>query len=644
MKKYIFLLLIIPFGLLAQERTIKKAEKEFNQQSYISAINIFQELADSGFESDQIFEKLGDANYFNANYLQAEIWYAKRYLLKGPFPPEFLYRYGQSLKSAGKDLLAYKILAEYVKEHPNEIRSLKQINGKNAQDFSIKKGSDNFSIVNLNINSKYSDYSSTLRGDTIIFASARPRVLGNQIYARTGQPYTNLFYSIESKIDHSFSKPELYSNTVFSLFHESSPAFSPDGKEMYYTQNVVKEKDANSVVNGLYKIYKSVLQNGKWKSLGVQDIFPNEHARVAHPAVSPDGKTLYFASDAAGSFGQSDLYKVAISADGKYGKPENLGSTINTEGRETYPFVTKDNILLFASDGHPGLGGLDIFALDLNQPIATPVHLKAPINSRLDDFGLCWDRDNNKGVFTSNRLDGKGDDDLYGFINDPINPFAFDYDAVFLGTVTDKTSGKIIPKATVILFKEAQEVARTTADSEGKFVFEHILTNVPYRVQASKEMYVNNESLVTVPLYQKTIDINIKLDQDQFELVKDLDLAKALQLRHIYFDLNKSTISENSKIELEKIVLVLKQNPKIKILISCFTDSRQTNEYNQLLSDRRAKSTLNYLVKRGINANRLKAKGFGETQLVNNCTDDVICTEEEHQMNRRSTFVIVGVK
>ena len=246
----------------------------------------------------------------------------------------------------------------------------------------------------MNTNSKYSDYSSTIKGDTIIFASARTRTMGNQIYARTGQPFTNLYYTVK-QADGNYSKAELYSKNTFSIFHEASPVFTKDGNTMYYTQNELKQSNQRKVVNGRYKIYKSVKQNGKWNSLGVQDIFAKDSARVAHPALSSDGKTLYFASDARGTFGQSDLFKVTINQDGSYTAPENLGNTINTEGRESYPFVTKDNILLFASDGHPGQGGFDIFAIDLNQKGATPVHMKSPLNSAFDDFGLNWDRQTN---------------------------------------------------------------------------------------------------------------------------------------------------------------------------------------------------------------------------------------------------------
>ena len=593
MRKQIALLLLLPIGLLAQERIINKAKKKFDSQSYVSAIEIYERLANKGMGSEQIYEKLGDANYFNAKYVQAEQWYSKRYELKGTFPKEFLYRYAQSLKSAGKNDQAKQIMAQYTKENPSQLRTKSQIQAK-AQE-SIKKGSDVFTITNLNTNSKYSDYSSGIKGDTLLFASARPRAVGNQIYARTAQPFTNLYYAVK-QADGNYSKPSLYSKNAFSIFHEASPVFTKDGKTMYYTQNELKENNPRKVVNGRYKIYKSVHDKGKWNNLGVQDIFAKDSARVAHPALSPDGKTLYFASDARGTFGPSDLFKVTINEDGSYTAPENLGTTINTEGRESYPFVTKDNILLFASDGHPGQGGFDIFALDLNQADATPVHLKAPLNSAFDDFGLNWDRQTNSGVFTSNRPEGQGDDDLYVFTN--TKPFfEFDYNARIVGKVLDKGTSLPLANATVVLYNSnGKELARVTTNATGDFVFEKVLSNASYRTQANKETYSTNDTRPSLALYEREVSTTIVLDQDQYKLEQGLDLAKALSLRHIYFDLDKSNIRKDAKVELEKIVEVLTENPTIKIEIGSHTDSRQSKAYNQALSERRAKSTLDYLV------------------------------------------------
>jgi outer membrane protein OmpA-like peptidoglycan-associated protein len=626
---------------LAQQ-PLRRADTKFKQESYISAIKIYEHLANKGKGTAEIYQKLGDANYFNANYVEAQKWYEKRYALSAPFPESFLYRYSQSLKSAGLLEQAQKVMAEYAKEKPTELRVRNQTPTLRAQN-SIKKGSDTFSITNLNINSKYSDFSSTFKSDTLLFASARPRIIANQIYQRTGQNFTNLYYSVKANdTTTTYSEPKLFSKKVFSVYHEASPIFTQDGKTMYYTQNELRENNKRKLTNGLNKIYKATYENGKWMDQGVLDIFALDSIRVAHPALSPDEKTLYFASDAKGSYGQSDLYKIDLYPDGSIGNPVNLGSTINTEARESYPFVTKDNILLFASDGRLGLGGYDIYAVDLNTPNALPVHLSSPINSPFDDFDMNWNRQTNQGVLSSNRPGGKGDDDLYSFQNTGV-PFVFEYLTNIKGRIMDTNSSNAIEYAAVVLLdKDNNEVARTIADENGNFSFDNVTSNAAYTIQGSRENYTTAAVEVIARLYGDNISKDIRLKKDVYEIAPGLDLAKVFEITQIYFDLDKSNIRKDAIEPLEKIVQAMVEYPNINIEIGSHTDSRQHRKYNKLLSQRRAESTMAYLIKRGINPERLTAKGYGESQLVNHCADAVTCSEAEHQQNRRSTFVIVG--
>jgi outer membrane protein OmpA-like peptidoglycan-associated protein len=641
MKKQLILILLFPIIALSQQ-PLRRAEAKFEQEAYISAIKIYEHLANKGKGTAEIYEKLGDANYFNANYIQAQKWYEKRYALSAPFSEGFLYRYSQSLKSAGMLEEAQKIMAECAKEKPTELRVRNQTPTLRAQN-SIKKGSDTFSITNLNINSKYSDFSSTFKGDTLLFASARPRIIANQIYQRTGQAFTNLYYSVKTKdTAGTYSEPKLFSKKVFSVYHEATPVFTKDGKTMYYTQNEVNENHKRKLTNGLNKIYKATNENGKWIDQGVLDIFALDSIRVAHPALSPDEKTLYFASDAKGSYGQSDLYKIALHPDGTIGNPVNLGSTINTEARESYPFVTQDNILLFASDGRLGMGGYDIYAVDLNIPNALPVHLSTPINSPFDDFDMNWDRHTNQGVLSSNRPGGKGDDDLYSFQNTGA-PFVFEYLTNIKGRVLDLTSSNPIEYAALVLLdKDNNEIARTIADENGNFTFENVASNTTYSIQISKKDYTSSIINVVAGLYDTILENEIQLNKDVYEIAPGLDLAKVFEITEIYFDLDQSTIRKDAIAPLEKIVQALQEYPSIKIEIGSHTDSRQHRKYNKLLSQRRAEATMAYLVQRGIAPERLTAKGYGESQLVNQCADGIICSETEHQLNRRSTFVIVG--
>ena len=640
MKKQLILVLLFPIIALAQQ-PLRRADAKFKQESYISAIRIYEHLAKKGKGTAEIYEKLGDANYFNAKYVEAQKWYEKRYAMSAPFPEGFLYRYSQSLKSAAMQEEAKRVMAEYAREKPTELRVRNQTPTLRAQN-SIKKGSDIFSITNLNINSKYSDFSSAFKADTLLFASARPRIIANQIYQRTGQVFTNLYYSVKSNdTTNTYSEPQLFSKKVFSVYHEATPVFTKDGKTMYYTQNELRENNKRKLTNGLNKIYKAINENGKWIDQGVLDIFALDSIRVAHPALSPDEKTLYFASDAKGSYGQSDLYKIDLYPDGTIGNPVNLGSAINTEARESYPFITQDNILLFASDGRLGMGGYDIYAVDLNTPNAIPVHLSSPINSPFDDFAINWDRSTNQGVFTSNRPEGKGDDDLYVFKNTGA-PFVFEYLTTVKGRVMDLNSSNPVEYAALVLLdKDNNEVARTVADENGNFVFENVTSNAMYTIQGSKEMYATAGVEVTARLYGDNISKDLRLKKDVYEIAPGLDLANVFEITQIYFDLDKSNIRKDAIAPLEKIVEAMIEYPNIKIEIGSHTDSRQHRKYNKLLSQRRADATMAYLIKRGIAPERLTAKGYGESQLVNHCADGIICTEAEHQLNRRSTFVIV---
>jgi tetratricopeptide (TPR) repeat protein len=471
MKKYIYILLFISISANCQEKALLKADQKFQKEQYIEAIKIYEQLAKKGVASIEIYQRLGDSYYFNANYEKAFIWYQKLFELNANCSSEYLYRYAQSLKSTGNYDQAKIILEKYSIKEKAEIRSdlFLKFNGKaNTND----KLSSAFNVMNLGINSTKSDYGGILKGDTIVFASARNQNLANIIYKRTSQSFTNLYYStIKSLVD--IPEPKLFSKKTFSKFHEATPTFSKDGNTMYFTQNEVKKNNKGKAVNGLYKIYKSELINGNWNTPIKIQIEADDLARIAHPALSSDEKYLYFASDMKGTFGASDLFKIKINEDGTYGKPENLGSKINTEGRESYPFITKDNKLLFASDGQPGYGGFDIFVLDLENPNALPINLGTKINSPMDDFAMVWNRETRLGTFSSNRKGGVGDDDIY--LIEEVVPFNFEVEIPVKGTLQDLISKDFLQDAQVVLLDNNDNViARTKTNDKGNYSFDKI--------------------------------------------------------------------------------------------------------------------------------------------------------------------------
>ena len=402
---------------------------------------------------------------------------------------------------------------------------------------------------------------------------------------------------------------------------------------MYFTRNNYndgKKGKSDDKVSILEKIYKAELINNEWTN--VKELpFCNDNYKTAHPALSPDEKTLYFASNMPGSLGMSDLYKVSIDANGNFGTPENLGPTINTEGRETFPFMDADNNLFFASDGHPGLGGLDVFeAKSANNSFEKPINVGKPLNSPMDDFGYVTNKDG-LGFFSSNRDGGSGYDDIYTFTV---------CTHTLSGLITDVDTNEMLPNAKVILFDDKMnQISETNASENGSYYFK-IKCNKKYYVRASKEEYETNEKSFGPENKTGETKLDIELKRNLFPVEVGTDLGKLLGVSIIYFDLDKWNIRHDAAEDLEKIIVVMYQYPNMTIDIRSHTDSRQTHKYNEQLSDRRAKSTLEFMVKNGINRNRLTAKGYGETQLVNNCSDDVPCSEAEHQKNRRSEFLV----
>ncbi|POY35341.1 flagellar motor protein MotB [Flavobacterium alvei] len=629
MKKIILLAFIFPLLIFAQEKARTKADKKFEKEFYVESTKLYENLVKKGETNPEILQKIADAYYFNADYVKANEWYAK--LFENPsnaISSEYHYRYAQTLKSIGQLEQSKAEFEKFKALRPNEIRT--QLLTKNSTN---TKPLFQFEALQLMpFNTKASDYGVSIKSsDTLVFASARPSNQRNTINLRTQEYYTNLYTTTKGS-NGQFTKPTLFSKASYSPYHEATPVFTNDGKTMYYSQNQMQTNSKKELVNGGFKIYKAVKENGNWQSKSILPLTTNDSIRVAHPALSPDGKYLYFASDMQGSYGQSDLFKVALNGDGTLGKIEHLSKSINTEGRETYPFITKENILIFASDGHPGLGGLDLFAVDLSQPNATVRNLGKAINSAFDDFDLKIDPSNTQSYFTSNRPNGTGNDDIYGitakFLPDNLK-------INLKGTLLDEISGESISGGKIILLDENKNiVASTTADSNGYFDFGKVSNNATYQIQVQVNSYLPNQIVQTVSEEDVTTQIKMKKEP----VLEQMVLDKLSNI--VYFNIDKWNIRKDAKVELDKVVAILKKYPTVNIEIGSHTDSREAKRYNQQLSQKRSNSILQYLVKQGIDKNRLTTKGYGESQLTNNCSDGIKCSEAQHQLNRRSTFII----
>ena len=628
---------------IAQKAKIAAADKKYNSYAYIDAIQTYERLAEKGYQSVEMFEKLGNAYYFNSDFEKAVQSYEKLYQLQSELAPEYFYRYAQSLKATGKEKEAATILAKFENKSSDDSRSKRL---KNNTDYleDIKANVGIYTIENAGINSKYSDYGSTIVDNKLIFTSARDTGgVGQRKHAWTGEHFTNL-YAAGVNGELIPSNPVRYDANVNSKFHEATPVFTKDGNTMYFTRNNYldgkKGKDANKVT--LLKIYKATLVNNRWTNV-TELPFNSNNFSTAHPALSPDEQTLYFASDRPGTIGQSDLYKVAINSNGTYGEPINLGVEINTEGRETFPFVTKDNQLYFASDGHPGLGGLDVFTTKINNDgsFGEVENDGAEVNSPKDDFGYYRDSEINKGFFSSNRDGGLGSDDIYRFTSKD------KCKQILKGIVTDSATGETLAGVQLILLnKQYKVIAETTSDALGYYAFD-VNCRKTYHIRANKKDYTSKETKLRTPEVTGETKLDIQLESTICRVAVGDDLGKCFGIKMIYFDLDKSNIRKEAALDLAKILDVLIQNPTIKLDIRSHTDCRQTAKYNMALSDRRAKATIAWLVSKGIDSSRLTGRGYGESQLINDCgcepTNASNCTEEQHQMNRRSEFIITAL-
>jgi outer membrane protein OmpA-like peptidoglycan-associated protein/tetratricopeptide (TPR) repeat protein len=639
---YSTLLSMICLSNYGQKAKVASADKNYERYAYIDAINTYERVAEKGYKDEKMFQKLGNAYYFNADLEKAAKWYAALFDLNQEQEAEYYYRYSQALKSIGDYPTADKMLDLFNKKSGNDQRAKLYEKNKDYLE-QIKTNSGRFNIVDAGINSAFSDYGTSFIDNKLVFASARDTGgVSKKVFKWTNQSFTNLYSSVV-KPDGNLSEPERFGNTINSKFNESTPVFTKDGTTMYFTRNNYLDgkqgKDNQHIT--LLKLYKATLKEGQWKNI-TELPFNSDQYSIAHPALSIDDKILYFASNMPGTLGQSDLFKVNINEDGTYSTPENLGNSINTEGRETFPFISDDNELYFASDGRPGLGGLDIYVakIETNNLFLEVQNVGAPVNSSYDDFALLIDSKSRNGFFTSNRLGGKGYDDIYKFTE--IRKLSCEQNLA--GIITDQQTGVILAATKVSLFDEKfQFLKEDITDEKGHYNFD-VECGQKYYVRAEKQGYQAAEGNVIINKITGKTDLSLDLEQRIKPIGVGTDLAKTLDIPIVYFDLDKSVIRKDAAFELEKIVVVMNQYPAMKIDVRSHTDSRQSKQYNDDLSDKRAKSTIKWLIERGIAPTRLTGKGYGETQLVNQCSDDVKCSEAQHQLNRRSEFIIIAIE
>ena len=640
MKNIIILIFISITSSFFAQGKYELADTFFEKMNYLEAAKKYEVAINNGDTSKDLLQNIGNAYYFNTNMQDANKWYGK---LINAYEKEidlnYFFRYAKSFEGIGKYNAAKKWMKVFVEQ--SEISD--DNSQKNNSLKSLLDKEQQFTLNNVAINTVFSDFAPMYYKNKLIYASAIDSSYNQTKNYKMSQPlFLNLYVGDINYKDADVTMVEDFSKVLNSKYHEATLTFSSDFKKVYYTRNSYNGNGENIGGINRLKLYSATLiegANGKKDWGNIKELpFNSEAYSVGHPALSVDGKKLYFVSDMPGSMGETDIFVVDILSDDVYSKPRNLGTKINTSKREMFPFVTK-NKLYFASDGHDGLGGLDVFESNYSTNFESPVNLGAPLNSVLDDFGYITNEEMNNGFVCSNRNSGKGDDDIYFFERIPTGACK----QFVEGYISNNLTGERIPNATVGLsLSEGDKLEEVQTDVNGNYSFQkEIECNTKYILNVQKKGYNIEEKPFLTSGKTKKNSIPIGLDQLNKFIVEENGLLK-IKVGIIYFDLDKSDIRKDAALEFDKVVLLLNEFPNMIINIASHTDSRARDDYNLALSDKRAKATRNYIISKGISPERIsEAKGFGETQLINNCKNGVPCSDFSHQLNRRSEFIIL---
>ncbi len=727
MKKILSLLsLLITVAAFAQTGTIKKATKYYNNYSYPKVI---EKLEDSKKMTALAQRELAESYKIRGNYTKADSVYAQL-INNADRTPNDIYAYAQVLRMNGKYDEAKNQMDAYATAKADDSR-VKLFNQNKSYTIDLLKDKGQFDIKNLDVNSAQQDFGATYHNDEIVYASSK-RDIGAADRKWNGNELAFLdLYS--GKVD---DKAEILNpkklSKVNKKYHEGPASYTKDGSRVMYTQDNYKAKSSDGTRK--LEMVESTFKDGKW---GDKISFPlnNKEYSVGHPSYTADGNTLYFSSDMPGGKGGVDIYRVTRNADGTWGTAENLGDKINTEGNEMFPFIHESGLFLFASDGRPGIGGLDIFATEIkNNTVGKVINAGTQANSSKDDFAMVLNADKTKGYFASNREGGKGDDDIYSFkllkpfvfgktikgvakdskdsllaetkvflhnpegividsaVTKETGEYSFDVEKAgeykLIGTKEKYFDGKNVANVTeeseitiadLVLEKDPglsllalitdadtkaplEGVKATIVDENGKPFTDFVTPatgdykrpmaeykigdKLNYYIKLEKAGYLTKTANFTYTITkQGEIKMHEAIDLSMGKLQVGGDLAKMIDIKPIYFDLGKFSIRKDAATELDKIVKVMNEYPSMVIELGSHTDCRATAKFNEKLSANRAKASAAYIKKSISKPERIYGKGYGESKLKNGCacegTVKSTCTEDEHQQNRRTEFIII---
>lgn len=617
------LMLLLSAFSFAQKPTVKLANHLFEKKSYVKAAQMYEKLK----PTKEILQNLGDCYYYNSEMRDAVRSYGLLFFThKDSIHPNYYFKYAQALMGTDNYVKADSVMGIY-KKYPVDT----QIFITNL----ISNVPYNYTLQMMSKNTSNGDFGLSFYGDKVAFASYR--VVKGENYNWNEKPYLDLFSASISDAG-LLEKVEPFPEEINTKTHESSATFSSDLKIMYFNRTGDKQVQVGEEKFASVRIMRAEFVDGKWTNV-TEMPFSNENYSTIHPHLTKDGKKLYFSSDMPGSMGSFDLYVVDVNEDGTYGTPTNLGETINTIHREQFPYISDDGLTLyFASDGHQGMGGLDLFfSKSYDNVYAKPMNLGHTLNSSADDFGYIVDEKTNAGYLSSNR---KGTDNLYSFKRTE-NEEKY----IVEGNVRDKNSKELLPGTTVSLYDENDKlVGRMVVGADADYVF-NTEPNTVYRIEAIRDFYIPHSEIFRTNEDGKmryTIELFVECYDDAEEIItRRQDGRVQIVLENIYFDLNKYDIKPEAARVLDGLYNLLIKYPEMVIELGAHTDSRASDTYNLVLSNRRARATLEYLVSQGINRNRLRAKGYGEAVPLIKCANVKGCSEYEHSINRRCEFIIL---
>ena len=618
----------------AQDKSSKKADKQFSKLEFVKAAESYKKLINNGKSSDYVVAQLAECYYNIFNTVEAEKWYAT--LAEDSSDPDIIFKYSQMLKANGKYKLSNKWMNKFVELRPADNRATSFLKNPNYLPKIISKGK-RFNVQNLDINSEYSDFGGTLNNNKLYITSSRNTVglfdLGRWItqrinYGWNNEPYLDI-YSFDVTESGSYLNEDYLGSNINTKYHEGLASFDNEGnmyisRESFYENEYVKDPESNNITSliGIYKITKGE------KNVVALNINSVEYS-VKNPSVSSDGKTLYFSSDMPGGFGNFDIYKGDIDEQGNINNVENLGQKVNTEGQEMFPFIGDKNNLYFSSDSQLGLGGLDVFfTKEVDGKWASVRNVGIPVNSNADDFAFNMNEATGEGFVSSNRSGGKGSDDIYSIKR--LIPIC---DVLLTANVMDAKTKLSIDSATTSISDNEGNIASTkTSSNEGVSEF-MLVCDEAGKLIVSKEGY--NSKIVDLKISNEEFtSIDVMLDP-----IEKIIVAEKIELNTIYFDFDKSNIKAEAAFELDKLVQIMNKYPEMTVSIESHTDSKGPSSYNQRLSERRAKTTSQYVISKGIDSSRLSSAGKGESSPVVDCTN---CSKDEDQLNRRSEFIITA--